>query len=83
MTYDEFFSSRGQMVAFVLVGSHRDREKWCQMYNDEIMVLYVLICIFYALRNKPLKSAFWISMAMSLKAGALLLIPALVGHIQY
>lgn len=71
------------MVAFVLVASHRDREKWSHMYNDEFMVLYVLLCIFYALRNKPLKSAFWISVAMGLKAGALLLLPALLGHIQF
>lgn len=69
------------MVAFVLVGSRRDRETWSHMYNDEIMVLYVTLSMFYAIRNKPLKSAFWVTLAMSLKAGALLLLPALLGHI--
>ena len=71
------------MVAFILVGSRRDREKWSHMYNDEIMILYILIAIFYSLRAKPLKSAFWLTLAMSLKAGALLLLPALLGHIHY
>lgn len=34
VVYDEFYSSKGQMIAFMLVGVTRDRESWCEMFND-------------------------------------------------
>ena len=53
------------------------------MYNDEIMMLYIVMAIYYLAAKKPLTGVFWFSMAYGMKAGALLLIPAMLGSIQY
>ena len=81
--YDETLSSRAQMIAFILVGNKGDRSYWSSMYNDEIMMLYMLIAIYYMLRNKPLIGSFWVTMALGVKAGVILLLPGLLGQIQY
>lgn len=81
--YDEMLSSRAQMIAFILVGNKGDRGYWSTMYNDEIMMLYMLIAIYYMLRNKPLIGSFWVTMALGVKAGVILLLPGLLGQIQY
>jgi len=53
------------------------------MYNDEIMMLYMIIAIYVTIKNKPLWGTFWFSLALSVKAGVILLIPGLLGQIQY
>jgi len=81
--YDESRSSRAQMIAFILLAAKEDREYWATMYNDEIMMLYMIIAIYVTIKNKPLWGTFWFSLALSVKAGVILLIPGLLGQIQY
>ena len=49
------------------------------MYNDEIMMLYLLVAVLYMIKNKPFVGSFWFTMALSVKAGAILMVPALLG----
>jgi hypothetical protein len=51
------------------------------MYNDEIMILYLIIAIYHL--KSPYLSALFISLSLSVKAGAILILPAFLGQIQY
>ena len=53
------------------------------MYNDEIMILYLLMAIYYFASNKIWTSTFWLSMSLSVKAGGILILPGYLGMIQY
>jgi len=52
--YDESRSSKAQIIAFILVSNRDDRFYWTTMYNDEIMMLYLLIAIYTTIKNKPI-----------------------------
>ena len=69
------------MIAFILLANKEDRSYWSTMYNDEIMMLYMLVAIYMVIKNKPIWGTFWFSMALGVKAGVILLIPALLGSI--
>ena len=42
-----------------------------------------MIAVWLMIKNKPVWGSFWFSMALGVKAGALLIIPGLLGQIQY
>jgi hypothetical protein len=52
------------------------------MFNDTIMSFYLFLSIYLILKNKPVWSAFFVSVGLSIKAGAFLILPALLGTIQ-
>ena len=52
------------------------------MFNDEIMIFYVVLAIYLLATSRPYWSTFVLSVAYSVKAGALLLIPAFAGSLQ-
>jgi len=51
------------------------------MYNDEIMALFIIISIYYCAKNRPLLGSFWFTVGLSIKAGAVLMIPSILGQI--
>lgn len=53
------------------------------MYNDVFMMNYLLISIYYFAKNRPMWGAFWCSMALGVKAGIILVLPALLGSVMY
>lgn len=53
-----------------------------KMFNDQIMTLYLVMCIYYAVSNCPMTASFFLSMGMGVKAGLLLIIPGFLGSIQ-
>lgn len=53
------------------------------MYNDEIMTLFLVISIYYFAKNRPLIGSFWFTISLGMKAGVILMIPAMLGQIQY
>jgi Gpi18-like mannosyltransferase len=70
-------------MALCFLAFNKERENWAQMFNDEVMVLYLAMAIYFLAKGKPLTGVFWFSMAYGIKAGALLLIPSMLGSIQY
>jgi uncharacterized membrane protein len=53
------------------------------MANDQLLGLFILLTIYLMAIGRPYLSSCMFSMGLSLKAGGLLLIPALLGSIQY
>ena len=49
------------------------------MYNDEVMALYLLIAIYYAISQCPKKASVLLAIAMSIKLTAIFIIPAFLG----
>ena len=72
-----------QLIAFTLLGGHEHRLLELGLYNDSIMALYIFLAIATLSRGSPMVSIFWFSMALSLKAAGLLLVPGLLGMIQH
>jgi hypothetical protein len=59
------------------------RKYYLEMFNDEIMVLYVILACYYCMNSKPILASFWVTMGLGVKAGVILLLPGFLGSIQY
>ena len=67
----------------MLVSNDELREKHAFLYNDTFLGFYCVICIWLISVNKPILSAIFLSLAISIKAGSVLLIPSVFGLVQY
>jgi Gpi18-like mannosyltransferase len=74
---------KAQLIGFILLTNPWDRTFYTLMYNDQIMTLYILLCMYFTLANKPLLATFFFTLGLSVKAGVLLLLPAFLGQMQY
>jgi Gpi18-like mannosyltransferase len=74
---------KAQLVCLMLVANEEMREINQLLFNDSILALYVVLCIYFVSGNRPLLAAQMLTMAMSIKAGAMLLVPSFLGAIQY
>lgn len=74
---------KAQMVAFMLLANEQSRELNQMMFNDSILAFYILLCLYFVSRNKPFKGVIALTLALSIKAGAMLLVPGFFGWIQY
>lgn len=52
------------------------------MFNDEIMLAYIVLAMYNLSKRRPYWCLFFFSLAYGVKAGALLMIPAMLGSIQ-
>lgn len=71
------------LIGVLMLANKEDRFFYATMYNDEIMILYILIGIYLVLCNKPIMASFVLTLALSVKAGVILLLPAFLGQLQY
>lgn len=74
---------KAQMICFALIANEETRELNLACFNDSFLCLYITLCIYFCTVGRPLSSAFMLTLAISIKAGALLIIPACLGIIQY
>lgn len=74
---------KAQLIGFILLTNPWDRTFYTYMYNDQIMTLYILFCMYFTLANKPMRASFFFTLGLSVKAGVLLLLPAFLGQMQY
>jgi hypothetical protein len=74
-------STSAQMVALVCLTNLREKEYQAQMFNDEIMVMYLVISMYLLANSRPILATLVFSLAYSVKAGALLMLPAFVGSL--
>lgn len=70
-------------MAFIMLANKEDRGYYSTMYNDEIMILYLILCLYYVLRDKPIVASCFFTLGLSVKAGLILLIPGFLGQMQY
>jgi len=72
-------SSTAQLIGFIMLANKEDRSFYSTMFNDEIMVLYLALALYFAIRNKPMIASFFVTLGLSVKAGVILLLPAFLG----
>lgn len=72
-----------QLLAFILLSNHNLRLLETEMFNDSFMVVYLLMAIRSMAKNQPLKAGGFMSMAIGVKSGAILMAPALLGWLHY
>ena len=68
----------------MLLGNEEIREFNMYLFNDSILFLYIILSIYYiSVKNRPVLAAFLLTLSLSIKAGAMLLVPSFLGWIQY
>jgi alpha-1,3-mannosyltransferase len=70
-----------QLIILSLLSNKDAMLYYLEMFNDEIMMLYLILCIYYAITNKPVAASFFLTMGVGVKAGLLLIIPGFLGSI--
>ena len=53
------------------------------LFNDTILGLYIVAAVYFMAENRPMWAAFMLTLGISIKAGAMLLLPGLLGWTQY
>jgi hypothetical protein len=76
-------AEKAQMIAFILFSNPMDRFLHHMAFNDQFMMLYMLIAVYLILNNYPVASSLMVSVALSMKAGVLFVLPGFMGSIQY
>jgi uncharacterized membrane protein len=71
------------MISFMLLTNFRVAQLNQFQFNDSILALYAVLCLFLIQRNRPLLAACALTLGLSIKAGAMLLMPAFFGWVQY
>lgn len=75
-------ASRAQMLVFIYMANSYVIQEEAKLSNDSFMTLLCAIGVYLlAIKNRPILSAIVFSVAISLKAGAVLYLPALLGTI--
>ena len=72
-----------QLICFILIDNQGLRQFFQLMYNDIPMSTYCCAALYYLMKNKPMIAVFLLSMGMSIKAGAILMLTIFLGLIQY
>ena len=67
------------MVGFVLATNMIAIKNNSEMFNDGIVQLYCVLCVYFLAKRKPLLSTWMIGIGLTLKAGPLLQIPVVLG----
>jgi hypothetical protein len=78
----DLISLKAQTVALIIVLKRERRQEVIEMYNDHIMFMYIVLCIYSRMKNRVMLSALFLSLGASVKAGTLLLLPTYLGSIQ-
>ena len=77
------YNHQAQLLAISMLTNKNMRGYFSEMYNDEIMVLYLIMAVYFSLKNKPLVASFLITMGLGVKAGVILILPGFLGSLQY
>ena len=73
-----------QLICFMMLSNHCVRREESLLFNDQIMYTLTLLGVYLlAVRGWPLTSALFFSLSMSIKAGTMLYMPAMLGIVQY
>ena len=71
------------MTAILLLLNWRMHEYHTLLYNDSFLELTIILSMYLASSKRPVGAVAALSVAVSLKAGGILLLPALLGWVQY
>ena len=48
-----------------------------------MLAVYIVLCLYMVTQNRPIIAAMFLTLGLSIKAGAMLLLPSFLGWIQY
>ena len=72
------------MICFMLLGNEEIREFNYYLFNDTLLALHLILALFFILvKNRPIIASMFLTLSISIKAGALLMIPTFLGWIMY
>ena len=72
------------MVCFSLIANERLRRLNTYMFNDSLMCFYLIFATYLiVIHRMPKLASFFITISISLKVGALLILPSFLGIVQY
>jgi hypothetical protein len=72
-----------QLIGFILITNHNYHLFNVMMFNDQLIGFFALLTIYKLVADQPLSAALFVSMALSIKAGGLLLVPTVFGWLHY
>lgn len=73
-----------QLICFMMLSNHCVRREESLLFNDQIMYSISIVAVYcLSVLGLPLVSAFFFTVSMSIKAGTMLYMPAVLGVIQY
>lgn len=82
-TYFKSQPYRAQLLTFVLFTNSRMADSHQQLYNDALLGLYGLLLVYFLAHDKPMLATLCAASAFSIKAGASVLLPSLLGWIHF
>lgn len=82
-TYFRGRPGNAQLIAFMLVTNTFLMRHSQDMFNDSILAIYAIFSILLMAWDRPLLASASMSMALSVKAGALLLVPSMMGWVHF
>ena len=71
------------MIAFILLSSQADRKFNELIFNDQVLGLLLFLMIYFVSKGMTTMGAIAFSLGLSIKSGALLVVPTLLGSIMY
>jgi len=75
---------KAQMICFMLLGNEEIREFNEYLFNDSLLALHMMFALYFMLvKNKPVIASFFLTLSISIKAGAVLMVPTFLGWIMY
>jgi predicted membrane-bound dolichyl-phosphate-mannose-protein mannosyltransferase len=72
---------KAQLLSFLLIANEEARELNQMMFNDSLLSFYILLCLYFVAMNRPIPGALCLTLGLSIKAGAILLIPGFFGWV--
>lgn len=74
---------RAQTVSLIYCANHFDKiNLWLNYHNDNIMSFYLVVALYFLVTSRPIWGSAFLSIGLSVKAGAILMLPTFLGSIQ-
>ena len=85
IAYKYFKNSPGkaQIAIFMMICNQNVRNYNQELFNDSFLMLYLVLCLYCIMTNRYKLAALTATLSLSIKAGALLVLPVILGWTQY
>lgn len=74
---------KAQMICFLFIANQELRDLNLFCYNDTLLGLYVVLVIYFTIKNRPILASLMFTIGLSVKAGSFFILPAFLGIVQY
>ena len=74
---------KAQLITFIILANEPDRVFNQLQFNDQVLGMFIYLVIYFVQRNSPYKAIIAFTTGLSIKAGALIILPAFLGIIHY